>query len=732
MRRAIAISIVLGVFARRAEATPYETFVDIDDQAALEDLLAAGDLTQDTFDELLDLLQSGVDLNRADRAQLYALPNLTYQDVDAIIAYRDTQKGGIKDPAALVAAGVISEDKLLAIAAFITVSGPDSKLGVKGFLRAQTRWSLRDSGVPPFALRGRFTVQRKVTAGFAAVLTRLQVGDPVYDPNRNALTADRPGLRAHLPKVYLKYDDDEGTLIAGSFRAGFGQRLVFDNTNKYTPNGLYADDQLFFSTDLVTKCKQSAGELPVSPCSGPEGDVRVTPDWRWRNSLLGVGAGFKRLALGTGYLQGYVWASAANRSIYQYELYDRGKCASPYDDNNASCSAPTVFVTPDGNNPLVPTPRTSFETLPNVFQERVVGFNATYYADRRNSIGVTAYAANEVNLVSGIDLDTQEWSRIPMGHSFGAAGANFAVGRKGLDVFGEAAHSFDKLLDGPGPQAGGGGPAAILRVTATRRGEELETVLRYYSTDFVNPFGRPIAQPDEFDGQRARDELGVRLRYFRTVKKRWTVRALLDLWVPPSSFSPDSVLGRAQPKLDSYVRAEVQTTDQIRVGAWFRYQDKDLRVGGHDQCYEVTTETNENGEPIPCAGRQMTTIGRVRYQPDRKSSFELMIQHQLLDDPSQSKTSFRHDLSGWLIARYAPTRKLRSRARLRFLDEAIEDNSYLERSVSALVDTAYVLRSRDILRVRVDGKLYLDDRASTARRDPNPEFQLWLSYEARL
>jgi hypothetical protein len=210
------------------------------------------------------------------------------------------------------------------------------------------------------------------------------------------------------------------------------------------------------------------------------------------------------------------------------------------------------------------------------------------------------------------------------------------------------------------------------------------------------------------------------------------VRALLDLWVPPSSLSAESVLGRAQPKLDSYVRAEVQTTDQVRLGAWFRYQDKDLRAGGHEQCFSVSTETDENGEPIPCGGRQLTTIGRVRYAPDRKSSYELMLQHQLVDDPSLSKTSFRHDLSALLIARYAPTRKLRTRARLRFLDEAIEDNTYLERSISALADTAYILRSRDTLRFRVDAKFYLDDRTSTAQRDPSPELQLWLSYEARL
>ena len=39
-------------------------------------------------------------------------------------------------------------------------------------------------------------------------------------------------------------------------RAGFGQRLVFDNSSDYSPNGLYLDDQLFSGTDLATACKR--------------------------------------------------------------------------------------------------------------------------------------------------------------------------------------------------------------------------------------------------------------------------------------------------------------------------------------------------------------------------------------------------------------------------------------------------------------------------------------------
>lgn len=723
--------IAVSLAVRPAAATPYETFVDVSDQSDLEDLLASGDITSDTYSELLELIEVGLDLATADRAQLYALPNLTYDDVDAIIAYREKQNGIIRDPAELVTAGALSEDKLLAIAAFVVVKPRDTKLAVRGWLRAMTRWSLLDDTAPPFALRGRFTLQKDWTAGFAAVFTRNGIGDPVYDPNRGALIADRPNYGVDLAKLYVKYETDKLSAVVGTFRAGFAQRLVFDNSSHYTPNGLYLDDDLYYTGELERECRESAGELETSPCTGAAGRRYITPDWSWREGMFGAGVGAKHLELGVGWLQAYAWASSANKSVYQYELFDRRTCDDPHDDS-PGCEAPTVYVTPDGSL-LEPTSRHSFQTLPDVFVERLVGANATFYADRRNSIGVVAYGAQLTNLLDGVDLDTQEWSRLPTGRRYGAAGAHFSLGKSWLDVFGEAAVSFDWLPDGPG----GGGAAGLLRVTATKKGQELEATLRAYGVDYANPYARPISQGDEFEGQRARDEVGARLRYLFS-NKLWQLRASVDLWSPLTSFGDDAVLGRSQPKLDSYVRGDVKTTDQLRLGLWLRYQDRDLRDGGHAQCFEVSIEETETGETVPCSGRQLTTSARARFAPDKRMTYTAMLEHQFVDDGLGSTSRFsdryRQDMSGWLIGLWRPTQKLRLRGRVRYLHEAINnaDGDYLERSFAGLVDAGIVVRGRDTLRVRGDVKWYLDERSSTETREPNPELQLWLSYEARL
>jgi hypothetical protein len=744
--RALVTGGLLLAFAGTAHAIPYETFVDIGDQQDLEDLLAAGDITQDTFDELLQLLGAGIDLNTADRAQLYTLPNLTYDDVDAIIRFREKER--VRDPAQLVKAGALSEEKLLAIAAFIELEDAPDKYGLKGWARLQTRWTPADNIAPPFLFRARFKAFKHLQFGLAATFTRLDVGAPQYDPNRDALIADPQGYGFVLPKAFIKYEDEEASAIIGTYKIGFAQRLVFDTSGRYTPNGIYIDDDVFFSTDLVSACRQSAGELATSPCdpdTNPDADLHVTPDYSWRDGLRGAAAGFKKVAAGTGWLQGYVWGSIQNRYVYQYELANRskGKCEDPNNDDDPLCSAPTVFVRPDGGL-LAPTSRFSFVTLPDVFQERLGGFNLSYFADRRNSVGLTAYVANETNLVKGIELDTQEWSRIPTGRRFGAAGANFAFGRDWLDVFGEAAFSYrvdqlDFTPDKTSPFTGGG-PAAIVRVTATKKKEELEGVFRYYSQDYLNPFARPISQPDELDGQRARDELGVRLRYYKTTKL-YTVRALIDVWDSPSQADADK-LGRHQPHLDTYVRGDARTTEELRVGLWLRYQDKDLKAGGNAQCFEVSVEEDENGEPIPCGGRQLTTIGRVQYRANRQLTGTVMLEHQLLDDPSVSDPcdpggdtsgcEFRQDVAAWLMVAWSPTKDFRLRGRARYLDEAFGDNEKLETSLATYVDGALRVRKKDQLRLRVDAKWFLDKRESTLDRVPNPELQLWLTYEARL
>ncbi len=60
VRTAICSLLAVACAASLAQATPYETFIDVDNEGDLLDLLAAGTITEDTYNELLDLLTRGV------------------------------------------------------------------------------------------------------------------------------------------------------------------------------------------------------------------------------------------------------------------------------------------------------------------------------------------------------------------------------------------------------------------------------------------------------------------------------------------------------------------------------------------------------------------------------------------------------------------------------------------------------------------------------------------------
>jgi hypothetical protein len=704
-------------------AAPYEAFIDVESQEDLDDLLASGDLTTETYAALTELLARGVDLDRASREELYSLPNLTYDEVDAILAYRDTQRF-IANPADLVGAGALSQQKLLSISAFLVLRDRKrSEYQPRGWVRTQVRAASGDDRMLPIGVRARVQVGRNITAGGVASLTRLRLGEVAWDRNRDGLLVDDAGVQPHVPKLFVRYKADRFDVIAGTYRVGFGERLTFDNSSDYTPSGIYYDDQLHYDPSLGKACRESTGELAGSPCSGVYD--YVSSDYRWSDGLLGVAAGSDHLAIGDGYAQAWIWGSYQPRSIYQYEVLDRGACADPYSSDPA-CSAPPVFVRPEGDV-LDPAAAASYQTLPNAYAEALVGAHVAYHAARRDFVGVTAYGATTQWLIDtpdGVELDFQDWSRPPIGGRYGAVGVSAGLGRGIYDTFLEVTRSFDRQPDGPGAIDGGGGLGAVARLTRSLRHRELEVSARYYDPNFDNPYAGSIAAADEVDGERVRGEHGVRARYSGR-HGRLTLRTQLDLWRGYVAAS-DSYL----PRIDSYVHVDVQGSDQLAYGAWIDFADKDLGTGGSGQCYEVTFVDDERGEPVPCKGMRLKSVARVKLTPRRGLSIQGQLQHAWVDDGRYPDRK-RNDLSATVAATWRKSKDTRVRARLRYLSEDISDNEYLEQSLWTYAELVQRVRAKDSLTLRADLFIWLDDRASTAARSPSPELRGLFGYVAK-
>ncbi|MEZ4330094.1 MAG: hypothetical protein R3B40_32995, partial [Polyangiales bacterium] len=506
---------------------------------------------------------------------------------------------------------------------------------------------------------------------------------------------------------FVRWEGEHAEVLLGTFRAGFGQRLTFDNSDRFTPNGIYADDAVFWNPGMTTRCRESTGELADSPCNTFTGAQRITSDLRWRNSLMGAAVGAEHLSLGPGWLQLYAFGSYQPQSIYQYEIYDRGRCADPRNDSDPNCAAPDIYRRRD--DLLAPTSEYSFSTLNNVYAEALGGGNVSYFFSRRAHVGVTGYAAHARFLTEGIDLDFQEWSTRPFGGGvYGAVGADAAFGRGMWDFFLEVAHSFDQQA------GGGGGLGAIARTTLTWDRQELELSARYYDEDFSNPYGRPIAASDEQSGNRARDEVGGRVRYTGSIANTLNLRASADLWSQPSV---------QQVKLLTFVRADLTLGDVVNPGLWFQYQNKDLQRGGHlDVCFSMTTDDDENGEPIPCTGEQYQVTARLRLALGRRYSLLAQYRHEWLDDGSTvHDQDMRQDASAFISFRGNPIDPLRFVVRARFLFEDVAHRDRLEQSLWYYADISYRFPVRLTVRLRYDVLHLIDTRDATAVHSPNPE-----------
>ena len=687
-----------------ARANQYEIFIDISTEEDLYDLQVADQISDQTFQTLLELYQRGVDLNSASREVLYTLPNLTYAEVDALLSYRESV-GRIAEPAALVANGILDRRKLASIAPFLIVGAGEGGLGVSGWARAQTRWSNNDGKALPAALQLRAQSGGDLRVGSALLLNQRRLRDVVFDKTRGALSARDPAPRPSLPKLYALWRGDALSVVVGTYRVGFGQRLTFDSTDIITPDGFYGDAEIFRDTQLGRRCRESAGELDASPCTGAAGDIYVTPDFRTRDSQLGGAA-----AVEVGDIKAQAFASYQPRSIYQYELYNAALCDDPKRDSDPLCAAPAVYVRrPDL---LEATSQWSFHTLPNVFAEATAGANLSYRPERRTQVGITGYGSRIDWLVEGAELDFQEWSRFPYGGGFGAVGVDAAHGIGNTDFFAEVARSFDSMPDG------GGGFGALFRSVTSWDQSEVEGSLRYYAPEFANPHAGPIAAADELDGLRARDEIGARLKYSGVVKERLNLRTNLDLWY---SESEDVA------KILSYVRGDLDASERVRVGLWAQVQDFDLG----DRQLSVCTEGSFFSDDEPrCFGRELDLIARLRLSPSRSYWLDLQYQHEFVDE-SLGSDERRQDANAVAILTGKLAERVRARVRSRYRFEDIADNARLEQSLWTYAELTLGLGDRDSLRFRYDLVVYLDDRLRTATREPSPESWLWLEYESR-
>lgn len=708
LTRSLALALLC---ATPALAAIYENTISADDEDDLFTMQQRGDISQATADTLLELIREGVDLNSANREQLYDLPGLTYEDCDAILEYRKA-KGRIDDASELVGANAITPEQFLQIAPFIRIDAAKPRLPIGGKVRLVSQFTATDATPPPGLLAARLKGPWDLSAGFMLFGARRMAGTPTYDPLTDALQSSGFGYSAHLPRFFLQWNSGKRKLVAGTFTIGFGERLTLDNTRRVVPRGIYLTDDFRRPIDLARTCRLSSVDQPLSgECAAGDKNLYITPDYDWREVFRGVAGSIEDLKVGSeATLSMYGFLSYQNRSIYQYELYDRRFCEDPRDDQNDLCKSPNVYVPANGT-------RLVYSTLNYLFDELAGGGHVTFKPTYRFTFGATAYAAMPFFRQQPVELDFQEWSRYPNGGAFGAVGLDAHASWKQLNFYLEATRSFDRAI------GGGGGFGVVQRSVWSQKKHEVELVLRYYDLNFGTPYMRPVSSPDENDGLRARNELGARLRYEGRPNKDWEFRARADFWVNP--YAVENQLPAGVPNLFGLVRVDFTGWRFFQPAVWVDVRNRNLLTDERGRCASGTFVYTE-GDPVVCGGDLYRLAARLEFVPHPRY-LRLTTQGWFTwTDDIRYRDRFRNDVMLWGEVKSQPLDVLQLRLRTRYLSQDIADPTYLEENVWTFLEAAWLPLKGTRLSLRYDLFVWLDQRTSTLSRFPNPEHRFML------
>jgi uncharacterized protein (DUF1778 family) len=665
-----------GLFAV-AHAESYEVDPENTDEQSLFALREDGAITAETLSALLVLRRTGVDPTQASRASLYALPGLTYSRVDDVLG---------------TAGGRLTEGERRRLKPFLRTSFPER---VTGDARLLTAFAASDPVLPPLALQVRMAGPEGWRVGLLTSLTRRRLGAVRRDARPRTLVAEAPGVAVVVPKFHGQWSGARGSVLVGSYRLGFGQRLTLDTTGLPTPDGFLPDDAVRVPGDVERWCFLGDGA-----CSARERAADVTPDFQWDEGFRGV-VGTVRGAVGADTQVSVTgFGSYQSRSLISHALAEHTGCVG------SACKAPTVML-------AGASARVVSRSLPGVFREWAGGGHAELAWSSRARLGVTAWGARPVWNVEGAALDFRSTAGYPSGGAFGAVGFDGTWGLGPVDLFVEAARTFDAA---PG---GGGGFGVFQRTVVAGASKELEVSLRAYGRGFANPYTGAVSGPDELEGSRARNEVGARVRYLhRLGGGAVRLRGEVDAWTLPSDGATVGSAGTVH--LRTSARVDLRPHALFQPSLWGEYRDKDVGVAG--DCFDGSAEA-------PCSGSRLRVTARVKSDLHDAVSVAAQYAHARVDDPVSK--GIRQDAQAVLETQVRPCEAVRLRGRAVWKDEDLATRHRLEQSFRAALDASWAVGDAVTTRARYAWVVDLKD-ARGARTPPDaPRHLFALEVETR-
>ena len=441
---------------------------DSDIEQAMQD----GDIDYETYSNLLNIYDNKIDINSADVFQLQSLPGLSQLDAARIVSYR-LKHGYFKNPVELINPDIIDEETFDKIKIFIAVEMP-SKITTKGDVLFKTK-SNSDVELDTTEYPRTYDILRLrvLKLGsymkFGATVEGDARYENYYQPNSGITTGGEMSHAYRLNKAYVGYE--RGPFITqaylGNYRAGFGQRLVFDNSGQSSPLGLYPDDT-YSSETQVTFYQSSAEKDKYS--------------FGYTTNLLnGFGGRIKQGRLDfTGFY---------SKSKYPVKTY---------------------VLMNDGKSRLL--------MLEDRYEETLLGSNVTYKVlDKTGEfeesyIGTTLYTSKREGMES-TSINIWKW---PPQQSFAVYGTNFVTGYKGFNFVGEAA------------KVNGWGGAWNLKMAKKMGKLDVVYSHRDYDIDFYNPWAKAYSKHTDSAKFKCRDEQGDSIDLSSKITNNIKLQFVLD------------------------------------------------------------------------------------------------------------------------------------------------------------------------------------------------------------
>ena len=650
-------------------AIEYSNPVVVEDEDGIYQMYENGLLNEEERDRLLDLYRDRIDLNAADRDELYELPGMTYAVADRVLKYR-RQHGDFAQVEDLLEVPDFPDELWEQVMPFVEARRAGGWLkGVTG--RARLRANAIDTvnpgsapdteanpgdPRPGFAQQTDLRILDRYGLGWtlllqdhlAPVAFYPAVGDtPGYFVSDG--TTYVPGLQSF--RAYGTARAGHFDVIGGFYRVGFGLGLTFDSTTKVQPWGWIRDQQLY-------EQYEGAG-------------------FRMSRGQRGLAVTAKALDVGDDLtLDAAAFASFSDDDAYQYDfghyVSDPKKPAEP-----AEFASYPLYEGEYGDDN-----RLAYQTLPRIYHELLGGGAVRLNAGTRHHVGLTGYGSHILWRNDG-DFVFSESAPYPEGRTtWGAFGANFETGVDLWTLLGEAA-LMDNLSS-----------AVYLTSLLEFAHVNVRTSVRNYSEQFDNPHSRGHADLDEYLGDRDRDERGAEVLIIGKLPWKVRVTGAADVW--------------QRPTLDVWngefsLRTDWKPWRWLNLAAWLYLKDKDLSRGGRGQAYDAGTDEAPAGMRWDWAVQLGSTpLEGLSFMAYYKRTLKDATAYPTAFEPSQMfwvRGAWRF-LPGWAVAarvKYYDEDTLDDARGSRYWEVYGEVEAALWRMVSAKVRYTYQRGNRVVL-----------------------------------